>query len=173
MHPITAEGGLALLLSHCRGAGSTAPGSILKGKGEDVGETQVRFQRKGFQVHDSVHKEWPQWKLFATTPGWASSAVSRVDSCRAVFINPRRGLRRGGATPQRLPAQTLSGFEPKRPLNQAQTRNRKDGEARQWRGTSWRERALPMAGVGFLRQLEDRAEPPTTLDPRGQGFGLL
>lgn len=50
MHPITAEGGLALLLSHRWGTGSTAPGSILKGKGEDVGESQVRFQRKGFQV---------------------------------------------------------------------------------------------------------------------------
>lgn len=66
MHPITAEEGLARLLFHCRGVGSTAPGSILKGKGEDVGETQVRFQRKGFQVYDSVLKGWPQQVLFVT-----------------------------------------------------------------------------------------------------------
>ena len=37
-------------------------------------------------------------------------------------------LRSGGPTSRWLPAQTLSGFEPKRPLNQAQTRTRRDGE---------------------------------------------
>ena len=71
-----------------------------------------------------------------------------------------------GATPQRLPAQTLSGFEPKRPLNQAQTRNRKDGEnaGRTVEGHLVEGNRTPMAGVGFLRHLEDRAEPPD--DPR-------
>lgn len=39
-------------------------------------------------------------------------------------------------------------------------------QARQWRGTSWRKIEVPMAGVGFLQQLEDRAEPPD--DPRGR-----
>ena len=176
MHPITAEGGLALLLSHHWGIGSTAPGSILKGKGEDVGETQVRFQRKGFQVQDSFHKGWPQWKLFGTTPGWASSAVSRVDSCRAVFINRGRDLRTLEPTPQGLPAQTLSGFEPKRPLNQAQTRTRRYGEnaGKTVEGHLLEENRGPHGGSWFPPTAGRQSERPSGAPRRlSQPVGLL